>query len=70
MRESRERLTDKAPVEHTPELAALQDKECSRQPTEHAQRSIGRSVLGGFEAQKELSWRSEKTGTESKTRSF
>ena len=43
VRESRERLTDKAPVEHTPELAALQDKECSRQPTEHVQRSRGRS---------------------------
>lgn len=33
------------------------------------ERPRGRSVLGGFEAQKELSWRSEKTGTKSKTRS-
>ena len=36
--------------------------ECSRQPTEHVQRPRGRSVLHGFEAQKELSWRSEKKG--------
>lgn len=64
-------LTDKVTIEQSRKLAVMQGEGCSRQRRAmQVQRPGGRSILGGFEAQKELSWRSEKRGTKSKTRSF
>lgn len=51
VRESRERLTDKVPVEHTPELAALQDRvfQAAHRACAKAQRQERTSWVRGTE---------------------